>query len=207
MPDKKTEEVPQGDQQARGTEATGGEDAAGVLQRPRVTQTPSEALHAFVEGSEDFVAAALVDRDFVERALANRELLEGALALLSSLKRAVASPDARSEHMLATSPSAMEEIPSGASREFVAREAPLSDVVSYNRHIWPLFRPIDVLCMLHNPDPSTPVRLASYEWLSIRANYESVHGAVSAGWMPPDRPWSERMVATLEAWAAGGFKR
>jgi len=72
--------------------------------------------------------------------------------------------------------------------------------LSFATDIRPLFRDGDIACM--KPDG---VALDDPEWMCVPANAQSVYGAVSAGTMPPDEPWSPDRVALFKKWMDEGF--
>ncbi|MBA3545872.1 MAG: hypothetical protein H0T76_05260 [Nannocystis sp.] len=136
----------------------------------------------------DLVAEVLLNQEFVAQVLAQREFVEGVLAARNALTSA-------SESVAFTAPA-----PRLVSKGLT------SVAISYRDDVWPMFRPIDVLCMLRKPSTKDPVKLAHYEWLKQPANYQRVYDAIDAQYMPPDRPWTPNMIATLAAWQAGGFQ-
>jgi hypothetical protein len=42
-------------------------------------------------------------------------------------------------------------------------------------------------------------------WMCIPANAQRVYGAVSAGTMPPDDPWSDERVSLFKRWMEAGY--
>jgi hypothetical protein len=72
--------------------------------------------------------------------------------------------------------------------------------ISYAADIRPLFRDGDVKCM-----GKAGVKLDSLAWMSVPANASAVYGAVSAGTMPPDKPWASEHIALFKAWVDAGY--
>jgi hypothetical protein len=72
--------------------------------------------------------------------------------------------------------------------------------LSFAADIRPLFRDGDIKCM-----KPAGVDLASPSWMCVPANARSVYGAVSAGTMPPDAPWSPDRVSLFKEWMDAGF--
>jgi hypothetical protein len=73
-------------------------------------------------------------------------------------------------------------------------------VLSFATDIRPLFREGDIECM--KPDG---VDLDDPAWMCIPANAQRVYGAVSAGTMPPDDPWSDERVSLFKRWMEAGY--
>jgi hypothetical protein len=72
--------------------------------------------------------------------------------------------------------------------------------ISYTADIRPLFRDGDVRCM-----KKAGVKLDDAAWMSVPANAQLVYSAVSAGTMPPDKPWPVDSISLFEAWIDAGF--
>ena len=70
---------------------------------------------------------------------------------------------------------------------------------SFATDIRPLFRDGDIKCM-------KPARIAldDPKWMCVLANAHVVYGAVSAGKMPPDKPWSTEQVLLFKRWMDAG---
>ncbi len=72
--------------------------------------------------------------------------------------------------------------------------------LSFATDIRPLFRDGDVACMKH-----AGIALDEAAWMCVPANAQLVYGAVSAGTMPPDAPWSKETVAKFKEWMDAGY--
>jgi hypothetical protein len=72
--------------------------------------------------------------------------------------------------------------------------------ISFAADIRPLFRDGDVRCM-----GKAGVKLDDPAWMSVPANAELVYGAVSAGTMPPDKPWEVERISLFKAWMDAGY--
>jgi hypothetical protein len=71
--------------------------------------------------------------------------------------------------------------------------------LSFATDIRPLFRDGDIECMKPGG-----VDLDDPAWMCVPANAQSVYGAVSAGTMPPDEPWSSDRVSLFKKWMDAG---
>ena len=71
--------------------------------------------------------------------------------------------------------------------------------LSFATDIRPLFRDGDVSCM-----KPAGVGLNDPKWMCVPANALLVYGAVSAGKMPPDKPWSPERVSLFKRWMDAG---
>jgi hypothetical protein len=72
--------------------------------------------------------------------------------------------------------------------------------ISFAADIRPLFRDGDVRCM-----GKAGVKLDDPAWMSVPANAELVYDAVSAGTMPPDKPWEVERISLFKAWMDAGY--
>jgi len=72
--------------------------------------------------------------------------------------------------------------------------------ISYAADIRPLFRDGDVKCM-----GKAGVKLDDFAWMCVPANASAVYGAVSAGTMPPDKPWAPDHISLFKAWVDAGY--
>jgi len=71
--------------------------------------------------------------------------------------------------------------------------------LSFVKDIRPLFRDEDIECM-----KPAGVDLDDPAWMCVSANAQSVYGEVSAGTMPPDKPWPPDRVSLFKAWMDAG---
>jgi hypothetical protein len=68
-------------------------------------------------------------------------------------------------------------------------------MTSFARDIRPLFTQEDVDHMLDvNPD----LDLSTYA--AVKANANDIYDVLSAGEMPPGRPWPQKQIATFKQW-------
>jgi hypothetical protein len=72
--------------------------------------------------------------------------------------------------------------------------------LSFATDIRPLFREGDIECM-----KADGIALDDHAWMCVPANAQSVYGAVSAGTMPPDEPWSADHVSLFKKWMDAGY--
>lgn len=71
---------------------------------------------------------------------------------------------------------------------------------TYVHDIRPLFRDMDVTCMLRRQ-----VKLADQAWMSTPSNALRVYTALSNGDMPPDKPWPPEWTNLFKSWMDGGY--
>jgi hypothetical protein len=71
--------------------------------------------------------------------------------------------------------------------------------LSFATDIRPLFRDGDIKCM-----KPAGVALDDAKWMCVPANAQLVYGEVSAGKMPPDKPWSAEQVSVFKRWMDAG---
>lgn len=72
--------------------------------------------------------------------------------------------------------------------------------ISFAADIRPLFREGDIKCM-----EKGGVKLADLAWMSDPAHAKSVYEAVSAGTMPPDKPWPAERISLFKSWMDAGY--
>ena len=72
--------------------------------------------------------------------------------------------------------------------------------ISFAADIRPLFRDGDIGCM-----GKAGIKLDDAAWMSVPANAKLVYGAVSAGTMPPDKPWASDRISLFKAWMDAGY--
>jgi hypothetical protein len=71
--------------------------------------------------------------------------------------------------------------------------------VSYNTDIRPLFRPSGMKCMSR-----MGVNLGDPDWMRDPDHAQAVYDNVSAGAMPPDKPWPAEWVRLFKQWMDEG---
>jgi hypothetical protein len=72
--------------------------------------------------------------------------------------------------------------------------------LSFATDIRPLFRDGDIKCMSRGG-----VRLDDFGWMCVPANAQSVYESVSAGSMPPDKPWPPDRISLFKNWMDAGY--
>jgi hypothetical protein len=73
--------------------------------------------------------------------------------------------------------------------------------LTYSHDIRPLFRPMDIACMV----PRGKL-LDNAQWMCTLAHAQQVFNAVSNGDMPPDGRWPPERVALFKQWMDQGLK-
>lgn len=72
--------------------------------------------------------------------------------------------------------------------------------LTFAKDILPLFRAGDIKCMA-----KAGVALDNPTWMCVPANAQQVYDEVSAGKMPPDKPWPADRISLFKQWMDAGY--
>jgi hypothetical protein len=80
---------------------------------------------------------------------------------------------------------------------------------AFIKDVLPLFRPADIGCMnpkgVHLGDAQWMCDAAGNDDFEDHANARRVFAALSSGFMPPGRRWSQEWLEIYSGWMADGF--
>lgn len=79
-------------------------------------------------------------------------------------------------------------------------DVPIAATLTYSHDIRPLFRDMDIACMVHRGK-----KLNDATWMCTPANAQEVYNAVFNGVMPPDGRWPPDRVALFKQWMDDGY--